>query len=107
MPEHTLVDVDMGIGREYGYRDPYRHLVSSPEPAAASDRTDPPLTPRQLQILQLIADGCTNQRIASRLDLSPGTVKTHVGMLLRRLGARDRANAVAIGYRTGLLSAGR
>ena len=52
-------------------------------------------TPRELEVLGAIGDGLTNKMIARRLDISPHTVKFHVESLLRKLGARTRAEAVA------------
>ena len=52
-------------------------------------------TPRELEVLNAIGDGLTNKMIARRLDISPHTVKFHVESLLRKLGARTRAEAVA------------
>lgn len=56
------------------------------------------LTPRQMEVLRLIARGLGNEQIASHLVLSPHTVKNHVHNILERLGARDRAEAVANAY---------
>jgi DNA-binding NarL/FixJ family response regulator len=54
----------------------------------------PALSPRELDVLHLMAAGDTNTRIATRLVLSEGTVKTHVRNILRKLGAANRAEAV-------------
>ena len=56
------------------------------------------LTPRQMEVLRLIAQGLGNERIADRLGLSPHTIKNHVHNILERLDARDRAEAVAHAY---------
>jgi DNA-binding NarL/FixJ family response regulator len=61
------------------------------------------LTRRQRQILQLIADGNSTSIAANRLGLSTETVRTHTKAVLARLGARDRAHAVAIGLRSSLI----
>jgi DNA-binding NarL/FixJ family response regulator len=61
------------------------------------------LTRRQRQILQLIADGHSTSIAAKRLGLSTETVRTHTKAVLARLGARDRAHAVAIGLRSSLI----
>jgi DNA-binding NarL/FixJ family response regulator len=61
------------------------------------------VTFRELEVLQLIADGCGNREIARGLNLSEETIKTHVRHLLARLGASSRANAVAIAFRAGLI----
>jgi DNA-binding CsgD family transcriptional regulator len=61
------------------------------------------LTARQLQILQLIANGRTTAQIATELFLTTDSVKTHVRRALAKLGARDRAHAVALALCSGLL----
>ena len=60
------------------------------------------LTPRELEVLQLMAEGMSNAEIADHLVLSGTTVKTHVGNVLAKLGARDRVQAVVIAFQTGL-----
>ncbi|HEX4725760.1 MAG TPA: response regulator transcription factor [Pseudonocardiaceae bacterium] len=64
-----------------------------------------PLSRREDEVLRLIADGYSNQGIADALVVSVETVRTHIKSLLRKLSARDRAHAVSLGYRTGLLTA--
>ncbi len=61
------------------------------------------LTPRELEILGLIADGATNRAAGDRLHVSEGTVKTHLLSIYAKLGVGDRASAVAEGFRRGLL----
>ena len=72
-------------------------------PPAAAVRERGALSPRERQVLQLAADGHSAQDIADALFLSPGTVKTHFQRIYAKLGARDRAAAVATGMRRGLI----
>jgi two-component system response regulator DesR len=64
----------------------------------------PPLSDREREVLQEIASGATNREIAERLFLSPHTVKEHSSSLYRKLGVRNRAEAVQKAQRLGLLS---
>ncbi|MFN8223105.1 MAG: LuxR C-terminal-related transcriptional regulator [Gaiellales bacterium] len=60
-------------------------------------------TAREVEVLQLVADGLVNREIGQRLFLSEETVKSHVRHLLAKLQARSRAHAVAVGFRRGLI----
>jgi DNA-binding NarL/FixJ family response regulator len=66
-------------------------------------RCDVALSPREREILLLLADGKTQQQIASALVISPKTVATHIQRLLAKLGVHSRAQAVAAAYRFGLV----
>jgi DNA-binding CsgD family transcriptional regulator len=61
------------------------------------------LTPRELRFLDLISQGFSNAMIADVMDVSAGTVKDLAGIVYRKLGARDRANATLIGTTLGLI----
>ena len=62
------------------------------------------LTPREIEVLQLLADGLPNKAIAARLDISDQTVKFHVASIIGKLAAANRTEAVRIALRRGLLT---
>ena len=62
-----------------------------------------PLSKREREILQKVADGSTTRQVATELGISPHTVKTHLERIFEKLGANDRAQAVAIAIRTGIV----
>jgi DNA-binding NarL/FixJ family response regulator len=63
-----------------------------------------PLTPREVQVLELLAEGLPNKAIASRLDISDQTVKFHVSAICGKLGAANRTDAVRRAVRRGLIT---
>lgn len=63
----------------------------------------PQLSGREVEVLRLVADGCTNRAVASRLGIGEATVKTHLGHVYEKLGVSDRASAVRSAWELGLV----
>lgn len=81
-------------------------FVSRPLPDGPRPERLAPLTPRELEILALVARGLSNGDIAGELFISQATVKTHFTRVLSKLDLRDRAQAVVVAYETGLVQPG-
>jgi DNA-binding NarL/FixJ family response regulator len=76
-------------------------MAAQPSPAATSVRLDV-LTPREHEVLELVARGLSNREIADAFVIEESTVKTHVKRILMKLGVRDRVQAVIFAYESGL-----
>jgi DNA-binding NarL/FixJ family response regulator len=104
-PPETIVDAIRTVAAGGAYFDPrIAGVVLSRLTGTGGERVDTsPLTPRESEILGLIAEGAANTEIAEQLFVSLGTVKTHVAEIMRKLAASDRANATAIALRSGYI----
>ncbi len=78
--------------------------IAQPEHRTVAPDGRDELSPRELEVLELVAQGSNNREIAEALYLSPLTVKTHVSRILMKLRARDRVQLVVIAYQAGLVS---
>jgi DNA-binding NarL/FixJ family response regulator len=93
----------MAVARGEAALDPavQHHVLAALTDPAAAELPDG-LTPREAEVLALIAEGLTNAEIAERLVVSAATVKTHVNHIFAKAGVRDRAQAVVYAYANGL-----
>ncbi len=82
-----------------------RFAATSPPAAGVADGLDA-LTAREGEVLRLVALALSNAEIAARLHLTEATVKTHVSAVLRKLGLRDRVQAVVLAYEAGIVRPG-
>jgi DNA-binding NarL/FixJ family response regulator len=102
--EDGLLDAIRAAARGAYYLDPEAATVMRRNAVAKGSQGNSPLTTRETEILSCIAGGAGNSDIANDLHISLATVKTYVAEILRKLEATDRAHAVALGVRRGLIS---
>src|ERR1044072_229232 len=97
MPQDVLLAVIRSVheGR--------RHVPPAVAALIAEHLGEEDLTPRELEVLQLVRDGCKNKQIADQLSISENTVNFHIKNIVDKLGANDRTHAVTIAVRRGLL----
>ncbi|MEU4422222.1 response regulator transcription factor [Actinoplanes sp. NPDC024001] len=106
-PPEQLIDAVRTVAAGQGLLDPAVTLrviaaFAGTEPPAAADPGLQQLTPREQDVLRLLAEGLTNAEIAARMYLGEATVKTHLSRILMKLGLKTRVQAVVYAYRTGL-----
>ena len=97
---------DAEAARVFTSADEIDGIISSDQKASAATGVEEllePLTPRELEVLRVLALGLANKEIGSKLGISEHTVKFHVAAILGKLGASSRTEAVAIGIRRGLI----
>jgi DNA-binding NarL/FixJ family response regulator len=102
---HTVADGDSLLSPSVTRRVIDR-MASHPAPVRASKRLDD-LTPREREVLELMARGLSNREIAEQFVIEESTVKTHVKRILMKLALRDRVQAVIFAYENGLTRPGR
>lgn len=78
-------------------------LLQTPAPSEAPEVLPEALTPREIEVLRLLAEGLGNKETASRLGVSEHTVKFHVASIMGKLGAESRTEAVMVGIRHGII----
>jgi len=78
-----------------------------PPPARPAEAWTEPMTERELDILQLLAEGYSNPEIAGRLHLAPGTVRNYVSTIFQKLGVSDRTQAVVVALQRGMVGGGK
>ncbi len=100
----TVIDAVRTVAAGGAYFDPrIAHVVLRRLSGPAVARASSPLTPRETEILRLVAEGVGNAEIATRLHLGLGTVKGHLADILQKLAASDRTQAAVIAFRRGLI----
>jgi DNA-binding NarL/FixJ family response regulator len=101
----VVIDAIRTVAGGGAYFDPrIAHVVLRKLSGTQAHPVSSPLTPRETEILKLIAEGAGNAEIAERLYVSLGTVKGHVADILDKLSASDRAQAAVTAFRRGLIS---
>jgi len=112
-PPEDLVAAVRTVAAGQGLLDPavtlrvIQSFAAAPAPDPRRARALTTLTERETDVLALVAAGLSNAEIAGRLYLGEATVKTHVSRVLLKLGLRDRVQAVAFAYESGLVTPGR
>jgi DNA-binding NarL/FixJ family response regulator len=95
--------IKSGLLNESIFAENILKLIPIESSIKASQLTKPPLTPREREVLSLMADGLMNKEIASKIGLHEGTVKCHVNSIFHKLNANVRTEAVILGIKNGLI----
>ena len=105
-PAEEVVTCVRAVGAGYPFVSPelLKDMDLSAIRAPSSGSRTSPLTDRELEVLELMAEGASNEQVATALFIAPATVRTHVLSILRKLQARNRTEAVVRAYRFGWLS---
>jgi DNA-binding NarL/FixJ family response regulator len=98
---HTIADGDSLLSPSVTRRVIDR-MARQPTPALADQAKFGELTPREREVLELVARGLSNREIASELVVEESTIRTHVKRILMKLGLRDRVQIVIFVYETGI-----
>jgi DNA-binding NarL/FixJ family response regulator len=101
----SIARVILNQARQSEHQDePLQVAIQALDPEYAEILTQAPLTKRELDVLQLIVEGCSNEQIGERLYLTVGTVKTHVRNILTKMCVSDRTQAAVRALRAGIIS---
>lgn len=100
----ALVAAVRSVARGEPFIDPAAERVMQLDPESGDEDELSTLTPREREVLQLVAEGRTNREIAARLGLSPKTVDTHRGSVMRKLGVHDAQALTRFAVRRGLVA---
>jgi len=98
------VGADAVVIADRGLRSADLNRSINPHSAILNPQSSDPLTPREVQVLELLAEGLPNKAIAARLGISDQTVKFHVAAISGKLGAANRTDAVRLAVRLGLIT---
>ena len=103
---HRDDHLEIGVPSKFIRNYVIEHYLSAAGPTRSAASVLEQLTPREIEVMTLMARGLSNREIADQLVLGETTVKTHVARILTKLAVRDRAQVVIAAYESGLVVAG-